>query len=172
MKQRCLLIFLSVFSGALAAEGTEPCAGLDGAGLTQCRSQQTQRQQERLEQLLQQQQERQNLLDKQQREVRQELESLRLQNESLRKQMEREAEHQSARPAAADSTHSTKNQDLKNQELLSWKAENPWFGSDYARTQFATRYTRQLEQERPDLAGRELLDAVSAKVNETFGARH
>jgi len=50
--------------------------------------------------------------------------------------------------------------------------ENPWFGADYARTQFATRYIKQLEQERPDLAGRALLDAVSTKVNETFGAKH
>jgi hypothetical protein len=31
---------------------------------------------------------------------------------------------------------------------------------------------KQLEKERPDLTGRELLDAVSTKVNETFGARH
>jgi hypothetical protein len=81
--------------------------------------------------------------------------------------MEREAANPHARPAATDTTHSQKNQDL-----MSWKADNPWFGSDYARTQFATRYTKQLEQERPDLAGRELLDAVSAKVNETFGAKH
>jgi chromosome segregation ATPase len=168
MKPGCLLLCLAVFSGAVYAEQTEPCAGLEGTGLVQCRSNlQTLKQQERLEQLLQQQQERQNQLDKQQREVQQQLESLRLQNESLRKQMEREAANPQARPVAMDSTRSSKNQDL-----MSWKAENPWFGSDYARTQFATRYTKQLEQERPDLAGRELLDAVSAKVNETFGAKH
>jgi hypothetical protein len=34
------------------------------------------------------------------------------------------------------------------------------------------RYTKQLQRERPDLSGRDLLDALSAKVNETFGARH
>jgi hypothetical protein len=34
------------------------------------------------------------------------------------------------------------------------------------------RYTKQLQQERPDLTGRALLDAVSAKVNETFDAKH
>jgi hypothetical protein len=62
--------------------------------------------------------------------------------------------------------------DSRSQDLKSWKADNPWFGSDYARTQFAMRYIKQLQQERPDLAGRELLDAVSTKVNETFGAKH
>ena len=34
------------------------------------------------------------------------------------------------------------------------------------------RYMKQLQKERPDLAGRELLDAVSTKVDETFGAKH
>jgi TolA-binding protein len=167
-KKISVLLCLAVFSGAICAEQTDSCAGLDGTGLAQCRSnQQTLRQQERLEQLLEQQQERQNELDKQQRDVQQQLESMRLQNESLRKQLEREIANQPARPGATDSTRTSKNEDLK-----SWKADNPWYGSDYARTQFATRYMKQLEKERPDLAGRELLDAVSTKVNETFGAKH
>jgi chromosome segregation ATPase len=174
MKSGCLSLclggLLSVFSAAICAAqtDTDACAGMEGTGLTQCRgNQQTLRQQERLEQLLQQQQERQNELDKQQREVQQQLESMRLQNESLRKQLEREMANQPARPGTTDSTNSSKSADLK-----SWKADNPWFGSDYGRTQFATRYLKQLEKERPDLAGRELLDAVSTKVNETFGAKH
>ena len=168
MKTGCLLFCISVFSGAVCAEQTDTCAGMQGTDLTQCRSnQQTLRQQERLEQLLQQQQERQNELDKQQREVQQQLESMRLQNESLRKQLEREIANQPGRSAATDSTGSSKNPELK-----SWKAENPWFGSDYPRTQFAMRYMKQLQKERPDLAGRELLDAVSTKVDETFGAKH
>jgi hypothetical protein len=33
------------------------------------------------------------------------------------------------------------------------------------------RYIKELQQERPELAGRELLDAVSAKTNEAFGNR-
>ncbi len=161
-----LLICLSVSSGALCAAETEPCAGLEGASLTQCRNnQQTLRQQERLEQELQQQQDRQNQLDKQQREVQQQLESMRLQNESLRQQLERQAASQSARPGATDAMNASRSEELK-----SWKADNPWFGSDYARTQFAMRYTKQLQKQRPDLAGREFLDAVSMKVNETFGA--
>jgi len=168
MKPGCLLLCLCAFSGAIHAEQTDTCAGLEGAGLTQCRSyQQTLRQQEVLEQRLQQQQERQNQLDKQQREVQQQLEDMRLQNENLRKQLEHETANQPARLVA---THST--DDSKGQDLRSWKVENPWFGADYARTQFATRYIKQLEQERPDLAGRALLDAVSTKVNETFGAKH
>jgi TolA-binding protein len=167
-KKVCVVICLAVFSGTICAEQTDSCAGLDGAGLAQCRSnQQTLRQQERLEQLLEQQQERQNELDKQQRDVQQQLESMRLQNESLRKQLEREIANQPARPVATDSTKSAKNADLK-----SWKADNPWFGSDYGKTQFATHYMKQLEKERPDLTGRELLDAVSTKVNETFVAKH
>jgi chromosome segregation ATPase len=166
-KASCLLLCLSVFSGAICAEQTDTCAGLEAASLTQCRNnQQTLRQEERLEQKLQQQQERQNQLDKQQRELQQELESMRLQNESLRRQLERETASQPARPVAADSTGSSKSPELKR-----WRADNPWFGSDYARTQFAMRYIKQLQQERPDLTGRDLLDAVSAKVNESFGAK-
>ncbi len=168
MKSEYLLLCLCVFSGEICAEQTDNCAGLEGTGLSQCRSnQQTLRLQERLEQQLQQQQERQNELDKQQREVQQQLESMRLQNESLRKELERETANRPARAVATDSTHATNSQDLK-----SWKAVNPWFGSDYARTQFAIHYTKQLQQERPDLAGRDLLDAVSMKVDETFGAKH
>ncbi len=168
MKPGCVLFCLSLFAGAVYAGQTEPCAGLEGTGLDQCRSnQQTLRQQERLEQQLQEQQERQNQLDKQQREVQQQLESMRLQNESLRKELERQNANQPARPVATGSTDASKGQDLR-----SWKAENPWYGTDYAKTQFATRYVKQLEKERPDLTGRELLDAVSTKVNETFGANH
>ena len=163
MKPGWLLLGLAVYSGAICAEQTDTCAGLEGAGLTQCRStEQTLRAQERLEQLLA----RQNELDKQQREVQQQLEGMRLQNESLRKQLERDRANQPARSVA---TESVKNQDAT--DAKNWKAANPWYGSDFPRTQFASRYIKQLQKERPDLAGRELLDAVSVKVNETFGAR-
>jgi len=176
MKQACMLLCLAVCSGAICAEQTDSCAGLEGPGLTQCRSnQQTLQQQERLEQQLQQQQERQNQLDKQQREVQQQqlevqqqLESMRLQNESLRKQLERQSADQAARPVVTDA----KSAAAKSAEIKSWRADNPWYGSDYTRTQFAVRYVKQLQQEHPDLAGRELLDALSAKVDQTFGATH
>ncbi len=127
----------------------------------------TLRLQERLEQQLQQQEERQNQLDKQQREVQQQLESMRLQNESLRKELERAAANPPARPVATAAMESSRNAEVK-----SWKADNPWFGADYAKTQFAMRYVKQLQQERPDLSGRELLDALSMKVDATFGAKH
>jgi TolA-binding protein len=175
LKQGCFLLCLSVFSGAICAEQTDNnCAGMEGADLTQCRSnQQTLRLQARLEQQLQQQQERQNELDKQQREVQQQLDTMRLENENLRKQVERQAASQPARPVATNSMDSAKGLDAsKSMDLKNWRAENPWFGSDYPKTQFAMRYIKQLQKERPDLAGRELLDALSAKVNETFGARH
>jgi hypothetical protein len=98
---------------------------------------------------------------------------MRLENENLRKQVERQAASQPARPVATNSMDSAKGLDAsKSMDLKNWRAENPWFGSDYPKTQFAMRYIKQLQKERPDLAGRELLDALSAKVNETFGARH
>lgn len=166
MKSACLLLCLGVFSGAICAETTDGCDGLQGAALTLCHNnQQTLQLQQQLEQQLQQQQERQNQLDKQQREVQQQLETMRQQNQALQKELEREAAHSAVGPVAAAA--STRNADLK-----SWKADNPWYGTDYARTQFATRYLKQLEKERPDLVGRELLNAVSSKVNETFGPSH
>lgn len=166
IKAACLVLFLGVYSAAICAETTDSCVGLEGTALALCRSnQQTLRLQEQLEQQLQQQQERQNQLDKQQHEVQQQLETMRLQNETLRKQLELEAANRPAGPTAMAVAASTRNTDLK-----SWKAENPWYGTDYVRTQFATRYMKKLEKERPDLAGRELLNAVSTKVNETFGA--
>ncbi len=171
MKAAGVLLAVAAFSGAVGAETTDACAGLEGTVLSQCRSnQETLRQQGRLEQLLQQQQARQIELDKQQREVQQQLESMRLQNESLRKQLESEIANQPARPVATAATTSTA--PLNSQDVKSWKADNPWFGSDYPRTQFAMRYAKQLQQERPDLTGRPLLDALSSKVNETFGAKH
>jgi ABC-type phosphate transport system auxiliary subunit len=167
MKSACLLLCLAGFSGAICAEETDTCAGLEGTGLSQCRStQQTLRQQERLEQQLQLQQERQNELDKQQREVQQQLETMRLENESLRKQLERDKANQAVGSVPVATTAA------RNAELKSWKADNPWYGTDYAKTQFATRYVKQLQKDHPDLAGRELLDAVSLKVDETFGPKH
>jgi TolA-binding protein len=175
----CLFFCLAVFSAAIGAEETEPCAGLEGSALSQCRSnQQTMRLQQQLEQQLQQQQQREDQLDQQQREVQQQqrevqqqLESMRLQNESLRKQLEAETANQAARPVATSSTDAAATAAAKSGDLKSWKAANPWFGSDYPKTQFAMHYLKQLQKERPDLTGRELLDTVSTKVNETFLAK-
>jgi TolA-binding protein len=171
MKASCLLLGLAVSSGAVCAEQTDACAGLDGPVLEQCRgNQQIIRLQQQLEQQIQQQQQRQDQLDRQQREVQQQLESMRLQNESLRKQLEREAANQPSRTAATYTSRDTDSS--KGADIKSWRADNPWFGTDYAKTQFAMRYIKQLQQERPDLGGRELLDALSSKVNDTFVAKH
>jgi septal ring factor EnvC (AmiA/AmiB activator) len=180
MKWYLLALCLAVFSSTICAQQPDPCGGLAGVALSQCQSnqqklqqqqleqeqQQLEQQQQRLEkqqQQLQQQQERQAQLNEQQREFQQQLENMRQQNELLRKQLEQQksANHPAQVPATAES---------KAGELRGWKADNPWFGSDYARTQFAVRYAGQLQKERPDLVGRPFLDAVSAKVRETFPA--
>ena len=149
-------------------EPTDPCAQMAGSALGECRSDQQALRQQQLERELQQQAQRQNQLDQQQREVQQELESMRLQNEALRKQLRETVSH----PAQAAATDSSTSAEVKSAELKSWTAENPWYGSDYARTAFAARYAKQLQKERPDLTGRALLDALTTKVNETFGDKH
>lgn len=168
IKRACLLVCLCVLSGTICAEPTDPCAQMTGPALAQCRSDQQSLRQQQLERELQQQEQRQNQLDQQQREVQQQLESMRLQNEALRKQL-REAASQPAQPAATDNSRSAEL--ARSAEFKSWTAENPWYGSDYPRTEFAVRYARQLRKERPDLTGRPLLDALSTKVNETFGEK-
>jgi hypothetical protein len=164
---------LAVFFTSIYAQQADPCAGLAGAALGQCQGNQQKLLRQQLDQQQQQiqtQQERQNQLDQQQRQIQQQLESMRLQNESLRKQLDHDkSANQSAQPAATDFS---KTSELKNPELKSWKSDNPWYGSDYAKTQFAMRYAKQLQQERPDLVGRPLLDAISAKVRDTFPAAH
>ena len=88
---------------------------------------------------------------------------MRLQNELLQKQVEQDKSvNQPVRVSTTDYS--------KAAEIKSWKSENPWYGRDYAKTDFAMRYAKKLQQEQPDLVGRPFLDAVSAKVNGTFGA--
>ena len=155
---------LAAFAGSISAQQADPCAALADSALAQCRGDQQKRQLEQLQQQVQQQQERQKQLDDQQRQIQQQLESMRQQNEALRAQLGREqSAAQSGRPASTDYP--------KTAEVRGWKSENPWFGSDYAKTEFATRYARQLQQERPDLVGRPFLDAVSAKVRDKFDSR-
>jgi hypothetical protein len=149
-------------------EPTDPCAQMAGSALGQCRSDQQALRQQQLERELEEQEQRQNQLDQQQRELRQQLEGMRLQNEALRKQLQATAS-QPAQPAATDYSNSAQ---VKSAEFKSWNAENPWFGSDYPKTEFAVRYAKQLRKERPDLTGRPLLDALSTKVNETFVEKH
>ena len=166
MKSYLLALSLAAFPATICAQQADPCAGLVGFALGQCRGDQQKLQQQQLEQeqeQLQQQQERQNQLAEQQRQMQQQLENMRLQNELLQKQLEHEkAENQPVRASATDYS--------KSLEIKSWKSDNPWFGVDYAKTEFAMRYVKQLQRERPDLVGRPFLDALSAKVRDKFGA--
>jgi hypothetical protein len=56
----------------------------------------------------------------------------------------------------------------KSQVFARWASENPWFGPDRTRTEFAMQYAKQLRHEQPKLFGRKFLDAVTAKVRGNF----
>jgi uncharacterized protein HemX len=166
MKSYVLAFSLAAVPAAICAQQADPCAGLVGPALGQCRGDQQKLQQHQLEQQqeqLQQQQERQNQLAEQQHQMQQQLENMRLQNELLQKQIEHDKS--SIQPVQASATDYSKTAATKG-----WKSDNPWFGMDYAKTEFAMRYAKQLQRERPDLVGRPFLDAVSDKVRDTFGA--
>jgi TolA-binding protein len=166
MKSYVLAFSLAVLPATICAQQADPCAGSVGLALAQCRGDQQKLQQQQLEQQqqqLQQQQERQNQLAEQQRQMQQQLEDMRLQNELLQKQLEHEKSvKQAVQASATDYSRAP--------EIRRWKSDNPWFGIDYAKTEFAMRYAKQLQRERPDLVGRPFLDAVSEKVNDKFGA--
>lgn len=166
IKPFVVAFFLAAYSGTISAQQADPCTGLADSALAQCRGNQQKLQQLQLEQLqqqLHQQHERQKQLDEQQRQIQQQLQNMRLQNEALRQQLGQEkSANQPVRQPATDYS--------KTPEIKSWKSENPWFGSNYAKTELAMRYAKQLQREQPDLAGRPFLDAISAKVRDTFGS--
>src|ERR1700733_9339349 len=165
MKSYVLAFSLAALPAAICAQQADPCAGLVGDALSQCRGDQQKLQQQQLERQQEQirlQQERQNQLAEQQHQIQQQLENMRLQNELLLQQLAHEkSANQPVQAAAADYS--------KSPEIKNWKSDNPWFGTDYAKTEFAMRYAKQLQRERPDLIGRPLLDAVSEKVRDRFG---
>ena len=92
----------------------------------------------------------------------QQIENQRLQNEILRRKLEQDRAASQTLPQQAPQVTPL------SPELTAWKLENPWFESDRPKTEFALIYAKQLRQERPDLVGRPFLDAISAKINETF----
>jgi phage shock protein A len=170
MKAYLLALSFAALPATIFAEQADPCAGLAGSALGQCRGDQQKLEQQQLEQRLeqqqkqlQQQQQQQSQLAEQQRQMQQQLENMRHQNELLQKQVEQDKS--AGQPVRASTSDYSKALEIK-----SWKSENPWYGRDYAKTAFAMRYAKQLQQEQPDLAGRPFLDAVSAKVSDTFGA--
>ena len=166
MKSYVFAFCLAALPATIYAQQADPCAGLAGSVLAQCRGDQQKlqaRQLEQQQQLLQQQQERQNQLAEQQRQMQQQLEDMRLQNELLQKRLEHEkSANQPVQRPVTDYSKTT--------EVKSWKTDNPWFGTDYAKTDFAMRYAKQLQRQQPDLVGRPFLDAVSEKVRDRFGA--
>jgi hypothetical protein len=166
MKAYLVALSIAAFPAGTFAQPADPCAGLAGPALGQCRGDQQKLQQQQLEQQqkqLQEQQQRQNQLAEQQRQMQLQLENMRVQNELLQKQLEEDKSvNQAIRVSTTDYS--------KTPEVKNWKSDNPWFGTDYAKTAFAMRYAKQLQREQPDLVGRPFLDAVSAKVNDTFGA--
>lgn len=171
-----LASLLVMYAITVTADPADPCAGLTGSALDQCRADLQARQDEKLENLqerLQQQQARQQQLDEQQRQMQAQMQQMRLDNDALRKQLASpKAADPPAKPAATANSKvvAMKHAGLSGAEFKQWKSENPWYGSDYEKTAFATRYSKELERERPELVGRPLLDAIAAKVNETFGA--
>ncbi|HXO65553.1 MAG TPA: hypothetical protein VN882_12740 [Steroidobacteraceae bacterium] len=157
MKWHSLAFCLAVFSVTAFAQQSDQ-EKLQQQQLTQLQQQLAQQQQ----QLAQQQQQlaqQQQLFAQQQEQLKRQQEQLAQQHQQMTKQQEHPRQQE------------VLNKQVAREELKSWKADNPWFGSDYAKTQFATRYARQLEEEQPDLVGRPLLDAISAKVRDKFGAR-
>jgi DNA repair exonuclease SbcCD ATPase subunit len=190
MKWYVLGLCLAAFSATIVAQEADPCAGLVGVALGQCQDnqqklqrqqlaqhqqqlaqqqqqlaqqqqqlaqqqQQLMRQQQELQQQLQQQRDGQNQLNAQQPQNQKQLDGMQHQIENLTKQLEREK---------------SANQPVQRQDFTSWKTDNAWYGSDYAKTRFAMHYIKQLQREQPDLAGRQFLDAVSAKVSDQFGS--
>src|SRR5277367_3976398 len=106
MKSYVLAFFVAAFPATICAQQADPCAGLVGFALGQCRGDQQKLQQQQLEQQreqLQRQQERQNQLAEQQRQMQQQLEDMRVQNELLQKQMEHDrTANQSVQASATD----------------------------------------------------------------------
>jgi TolA-binding protein len=167
MKRYWLAFPLAGFLVAIHAQQADPCAGLAGVALGECQGKQQKLLRQQLDQQQQQiqsQQDRQNQLDQQQRQIQQQLEIMRLQNETLRNQLDL----QKSASQSAQSPATEKSKAAESRELKSWKSENPWYGTDFAKTQLAMRYAEQLQQERPDLVGRPFLNAISEKVRDTF----
>jgi len=99
----------------------------------------------------------------QQQQLQQErIENQRLQNEILRRKLEQD------KSGSQSSQQAPQDNNFTPPEFQNWQSANPWFGRDRAKTEFAKLYAKQLRQERPDLIGRPFLDAVTAKVVETF----
>ena len=138
--------------GSLRPEEPSACAGVYGDARAICLNEQQKVQQQRKAQ------------DAQVALQREEQENTRLRSELLRHEL---AQQQA--PAVPTSGSSSQLDFMSVPGFRSWQTDNAWFGSDRARTEFALLYQKQLRLERPDVTGRALLDAVSARVRDVFG---
>jgi hypothetical protein len=190
MKCYVLGVILAAFSATIPAQETDPCAGLVGAALGQCQDAQQKLQRQQLAQQQQQLAQQQQQLAQQQQQLAQQQQQLMRQQQELQQQLQQQRDGQSQSNAQQPQSQKqldgmqhqienltkqlarekTANQPVQRQDFTSWKADNPWYGSDYPKTRFAMRYIKELQREQPDLAGRPFLDAVSAKVSDQFGS--
>src|ERR1700722_1096930 len=193
MKRYSLALYLTAFfSATIGAQEADPCAGLAGSALAQCQGnqQKLQRQQlaEQQRQLAQKQQQpaqqQQQLTQQQQQLVQQQQQLMRQQQQmeqnppNERPQNQRQLEDMQHRidvlgtqvehQKSANQPVTLAAREAERREVQDWRANNPWYGSDYPRTQFAMRYAKELQQEQPDLVGRPFLDAIAAKVTDKF----
>jgi hypothetical protein len=95
-----------------------------------------------------------NIQEQQQQELAQSLS-----DEKQRKIQEQEMERLGLKNPASGS---------ESQEFARWVSENPWFGADKMKTQFAMQYAKQLRHQQPSVLGRMFFDNVAAKVREKF----
>ena len=180
MKRYFLALYLTgSFSATIGAQEADPCAGLAASALAQCQGNQQKLQRQQLaEQQRQLAQQQQQLAQQQQQLMRQQQQMEQIppneppQNQRQLEDMQHridvlstQVEHQKS----ANQPVTLAAREAKRREGEDWRANNPWYGSDYPRTQFAMRYAKELQQEQPDLVGRAFLDAISAKVTDKFG---
>jgi len=194
MKRYFLALYLTAFvSAPIGAQEADPCAGLADSALAQCQGTQQKLQRQQLaEQQRQLAQQQQQLAQQQQQLTQQQQQLAQQQQQLMRQQQQMEQDPPNERPQnqrqLEDMQHriealSTQVEhqksasqpvtpaagEAKRREVQDWRANNPWYGSDYPRTQYAMRYAKELQQEQPDLVGRPFLDAISAKVTDKFG---
>ncbi len=158
-------------AGGYVIENQGACGGLWGFAKGQCIARQQRLEQQ--QQVLQQQQEiRDQQHEQSQERIQQQIQEQQLENEKLKNEILRQ-QLMTQGPSATQRVP-TPDQPLASNSVVfqRWLADNPWFESDRPKRELALLYAKQLRQERPDLTGREFLDAVSAKVKQVFaGAR-
>jgi hypothetical protein len=147
-----------------------PCAGVhELLAKSACERQQYDLRRQQAQQQQEQQQAQRQAQDDQARQRQllqeQQVENLRLQNEILRRKLEQE---KSGTSLPVEQTPLRSISEIP--EFQEWKLDNPWFGVDHAKSEFAMLFARQLRQDQPELTGRPFLNAVSAEVGETFGS--